>query len=67
MKKSRPCGEIVCLNRAAFRMSSSHVKNGFEPLLEVALGKVLGGGSEALAGCTEFTCNLYAPALAPQV
>jgi hypothetical protein len=65
MKKSHDCGEIVCMNRASFRMPSHNAKNGFEPLLEAVLSQVL-AGTDTLAGCTEFTCNLYAPAPSPQ-
>jgi hypothetical protein len=62
MKKSRGCGEIVRLNSAAFVLPSSAGQDGLDQTMEKILSRVLGGENETTAACTEFTCNLYAPA-----
>jgi hypothetical protein len=36
-------------------------------MMEKILSRVLGGENESTASCTEFTCNLYAPAPAPKL
>jgi hypothetical protein len=37
-----------------------------DAMMEKILSRVLGGESETAAACTEFTCNLYAPAPPPR-
>jgi hypothetical protein len=67
MKKSRGCGEIVRLNSAAFVLPPQAGQDGVDQMLEMILSRVLGGENETTAACTEFTCNLYAPAPPPRV
>jgi len=67
MKKSRDCGEIVRLNSAAFVLPSNAGGNDSDDWMETLLSRVLGGDSESTASCTEFTCNLYAPAPGPKL
>lgn len=60
MRKSRVPGEIVRLNRAAFRLDPEGVRAGnLEALVDAALSRVLGGTEEL--SCTQYNCNLYAP------
>ena len=64
--KSDPSKEMVSLNSAAFRLRRGTEEGGLEQLLDEALGQVfggdlLGGIIGGLLGCTEFSCNMYAP------
>jgi hypothetical protein len=59
MKKSRLSREVVRLNGAAFRLSSEEVRAGnLEALVDQALSRVLGGGTEDLS-CVQYSCSLY--------
>ncbi|HEY2294286.1 MAG TPA: hypothetical protein VGM86_26600 [Thermoanaerobaculia bacterium] len=59
--------EMVCLNGAAFRLDREAAQAGrLEELLDATLAQVFGGDLVGtivggLIGCTEFTCNMYAP------
>lgn len=65
MKKSRD--EMTRLNGAAFHLGAGAFrKGGLELLLEETLAEVLGHITNG-AGCTEFTCNVYAPPPPPQI
>jgi uncharacterized protein len=66
MKKTGGYGEILRLNSAAFVLPPSTGRDGGDQMMEMILSRVLGNGSETTAACTEFTCNLYAPAPPPQ-
>ena len=59
MKKSRVPGEIVRLNKAAFRLSPQEIRSGnLDALVDEALSRVLGTGD---LSCVQYSCNLYAP------
>jgi len=61
MRKSRVVGEIVRLNKAAFSLSSDQIRAGnLDALVDAALSRVLGGGTEEVT-CAQYTCHLYAP------
>lgn len=58
--------EMVCLNSAAFRLDREAARAGqLEELLEETLAQVFGGDVLTIVGgilgCTEFSCNMYAP------
>ena len=59
MKKSRD--EMTRLNGAAVRIGAGALRaGGLQLLLDETLSEVLGKVTQG-AGCTEFTCNVYAP------
>ncbi len=59
--------EMVCLNGAAFRLDREAAREGrLEDLLDETLAQVFGGDLVgtivgSILGCTEFSCNMYAP------
>jgi len=60
MKKSRALGDLVRLNRAAFRLSADDVRAGdLDALVDAALSRVIGNGGATLESCTQYTCNLF--------
>ena len=66
MKKSPKTAELTRLNRAAFRVDPIAIGSDATGRgLESALARVLGGISVQAAGCTTFTCNMYAPTPSP--
>lgn len=62
MKKNLKTTEITRLKKAAFRLGSPELGgNSAYTRLESVLARVLGGTTVQAAGCTTFTCNMYAP------
>jgi len=65
MRKSRKPTDVTPLNAAAYRIGAEALRSGgLERLLEETLAQVFGSLGEppaTTAGCTEFTCNVYAP------
>lgn len=65
--KFDPSPEMVRLNGAAFRLDREAAQAGrLEDLLDETLAQVFGGDLVgtiigSILGCTEFSCNMYAP------
>jgi len=67
MRKSRVSREIVCLNGAAFRLSTEEILAGnLEALVDEALSRVL-GGVILDPTCVQYNCSMYAPTPPPAI